>query len=50
MNAHYSTTTPTRLGDLSLLRNMSSPVAGFEQQALEFIGFLRGKGVGVEEG
>lgn len=42
------THTNNRRGDLSLLRAMSSPVAGFERQAQEFVDFLKASGVGVE--
>ncbi len=40
----------TRLADLSLLKDMSSPVAGFEAQAAEFVSYLQGVGVGVVAG
>lgn len=37
-----------RLNDLILLRNMSSPVSGFEAQAQEFLDYLQQMGVGIE--
>jgi len=36
-----------RMGDLGLIKGMSSPVAGFEKQADEFVGMLKEKGVRV---
>ena len=36
-----------RRGDLCLLRNMASPVGGFEGQAEEFVDYLKKEGVEV---
>lgn len=34
-----------RLGDLVLLTDMCSPVGGFEEQAEQFVDFVRAQGV-----
>lgn len=39
-----------RTSDVGLLATMSSPVAGFETQAVQFVAFLKEQGVGVVGG